>query len=489
MKSDVSKGDSEIDEKDIINQSDTEAEGEQDQQYYDPYAQFYQQHDPYAQNNQFDPYAQFYQQYDPNSQNNEYNATNDQYNQYNPKDQYNGNQDQVDNVNQAFDPLDPLNENYFASFDVIEVPKQLAFLPNKQQKEALKVRLRNKFRHTMPFDWLGQKEKDWYSSWILSQNNFISFRLGIILFVVNCVWKLLRIFLGYTWTSIFEIILDPTSFFRYFFTLFGLFGLLVGIGGSTVLSIAKLFLSQNNFRLLCQYKNGKGVIGYFRSFMIFTINHAYDSGLIFAFLPFILYAYPKQIVLVKVSLSAWNTLLLPVLVLMDLWMTKRCRIDTIFIKRHLTIFLRAITFLGVVWAIVCKVLWIICGIHRKPGGYLIIEIDEYFKIDIGPYIIGSLQNLILFLFYWTIQSIITDFSFDFLRFKANYLLINHSEQISGKDVNNLAKIQAKYYKKKMADFDAKIAEMYGWNKVNTALEGPVDTGAGVIECKDESNEE
>ena len=427
------------------------------------YSQYSGKHDPYAQYHQGYPYQQQgapYDQYqqgpygDPYGQQqnygyNDYANNNNQYDyqQQPPQDQY------ADSYYQA----PPVTNNFF---EITEEDKDIVYKPSQEQKEKLKQKLRTKFRHLMPFDWLGQKDFHWYSSWMLQQEHFVAFRVGLTLFIANCWWKVVSVFMGYTWTGILEAFLDSTSFLRYSYAIFALTGLLIGIGGSTLLSLAKLYMNPKHFKLLCQYKSGKMLTGKLRSKAIFTINHFYDAGMIFAVAPVILAAVPESLLLTKVCLSPWNTFVLPLLVFMDLWMTKRCRYDSFFIQRHLPVFTFLLFMIGQVWSTICMFLRQAVGVDYTEV-HVKMETRYYvFGLDVSGFFPAITLNILLLLVFRIIDTLGVEWLYNFHRFKANYLLKYHINDISIKDVDDLAKSQQRHYKKKLDKLEAFAAEDY-----------------------------
>jgi len=183
--------------------------------------------------------------------------------------------------------------------------------------------------------------------------------------------------------------------------------------------------------------------------------------MILAVAPFILIAIPDQLLLKKVSLSPWNTFALPLLVLMDLWMTKRCRFDFAFINRHLPVFTSLILVGGIAWSAVCSMLMKLFGIYLEysfPAKFIPIDVMKSPLYEVFTFIIGIFQNLALFLIYRIIDTFGAEWLQNFHRFKANYLLMHHVNDTSIKDVNDLAKRQEKHYKKKTDQLDAIFAE-------------------------------
>lgn len=413
---------------------------------------------------QYDPYAQYHQSYPYQQQGAPY----DQYQQgpYGFYDYGNNNQYDYQQQQQQQQPHDQYADSYYQPppvtnnfFEVAEEDKDIVYKPSQEQTEKLKQKLRAKFRHMMPFDWLGQKDFHWYSSWMLQQEHFVAFRVGLTLFVANCWWKVVSVFMGHTWAGLLEAVLDYSSFLRYSYAIFALTGLLIGIGGSTLLSLAKLYMNPKHFKLLCQYKSGKLFMGKLRSKAVFTINHFYDAGMIFAVAPVILAAMPESLLLVKVCLSPWNTFALPLLVFMDLWMTKRCRYDSFFIKRHLPVFTFLLFIAGLVWSTVCMFLREVVGVDysevRVAQGTM--HMAGY---DVSSFSPAIALNTLLLLIFRIIDTVGVEWLYNFHRFKAHYLLKYHVNDISIKDVDDLAKSQQRHYKKKQDKLEACAAEDY-----------------------------
>ena len=421
-------------------------------------------------------YSTQYQQYpyasgdtDKNDDNyNYYYQHQQQQHQHQQQQQQQYQYDSFQNQSQDYSNPDPF-QTFMADFVQGDFEKEDVYAPTAEQKEKLKEKLRNKFRNNLTFDWLGQKDFNWYSSWMMSQGNFIGFRVLLTLFVFNCWWKLVSVFAGFTWTNVMEVMMDFTSFLRFSFTIFALSGVLIGIGGSTMLSICKLCFSPKQFKLLCQYKTGKDLSGLVRSFLIFTVNHLYDAGMIFAAIPIVLIGIPEPLVMKKIALSPWNTFTLPLLVLMDLWITKRCRCDSDFINRHLPIFTFLLFVFSVLWTIACMFISYFFGIYHSfsdtarimdlwdlEEDHIVIQLLKF--QGVYPILVGVFQNTILFISYLVIGTFGAEWLQDFHRFKANYLLMNHVNDFSIKDANDHAKNQEKHYKAKIDAFESKLAE-------------------------------
>ena len=123
------------------------------------------------------------------------------------------------------------------------------------------------------------------------------------------------------------------------------------------------------------------------------------------------------------------------------------------------------------------------GVHRDetmvPISYLKLNISFSFPLHI---IVGIILNFTLLLAYRVTDTIAVEWLYAFHRFKANYLLAHHVNDISMKDVNDLAKSQQKHYKKKKDAMEAEIIANYEQQVYESQLNNypPIDLNGGDI---------
>lgn len=309
-----------------------------------------------------------------------------------------------------------------------------------EQAEKFKGQIRNKFRANMPFDWLGQIDNQWYSSWLLTQPNFVAFRLGLAVFTYYCWRKFHGEMSGDTWNSLMESLLDSSTPTRFLFVWVSLFVVMIATGGMALISGLQLIMPKKKFARLTCFRLGLTWSGQWRSWLIFKINGFYDATPMMSCVPIVLQMVPTKFFVNKLQLPLWITLTLPLMVLMDLWITKRTRFDGTSVRRYTTAII-------VILAIGCF-LWTI--LH-----YLLIRLllafndSNYYTSDLAP----------LLLFYWgyaVITTIGVDATYNFCRFKANYLLANELGNLAARDVNEIAKDYGEHYTKKKEELRARL---------------------------------
>lgn len=321
------------------------------------------------------------------------------------------------------------------------VPDVVLYKATPEQLEEMKNRLRNKYRANMPFDWLGQIDNQWYSSWMLSQPNFVAFRLGLSVFTYYCWSKFHGEVSGIdNWNNIMELLLDSTTPTRFLFVWICLFVVMIGTGGMALISTLQLFLPKEKFAKFTAYRVGLSSAGLWRSWFLFKINSFYDAAPMMSCVPLILHMAPSPFFVNKLALPMWLSFYLPALIMMDWFMTKRTRYDGSSIRRYTYIILVLLAVVCFIWAI----------IHFIFIRKLLAFVNKNFlKADLAPLII----------FYWgyaVITTVGVDVMYIFCRFKADYLLRNHFDQLSSRDVNLMAEELGEHYAKKQEEMRARL---------------------------------
>ena len=336
--------------------------------------------------------------------------------------------------------LDPnAQQNYQETSAPVTIQYKF-YQPTEEQLEDLKGRLRNKYRANMPYDWLGQIDNQWYSSWMMKQGNFVAFRLGLACYAYYCWSKFHGLVFGDHWNSYFETLLDSTTPTRFIFVWISLFVVMFATGGNALLSGLQMILSKEKFAKLTAFRLGVKFTGNLRAWLLFKINSFYDAAPVMACMPIVLHLVPSSLFQANFNLPLGPSISLPLLVLMDWWMTKRTRFDSTNVRRYnyvTIIILTAFSFLWIVFHLL--VVRQLLAFHAR----------SYFGADLAP----------IALFYWSYAVIVTvgvDVMFNFCRFKSNYLLMNHFKQLSSKDVNAIASEYEEYYTKKKEEVQARI---------------------------------
>lgn len=348
---------------------------------------------------------------------------------------------------------------------------------NATEEQLLEYRdkLRQRFRSTMPFDWLGQADNQWYSSWCMKQENFVAFRLGLTLYAYWA-WDKFHGQIGNnTWNSDMEILSDTTSIIRGAVTWLSLLSVFLGMLGVTILSGLQLVLSENSFKTLSSYRVHSSRMGKIINWLVFGMNFHYDAAPITACMALVLTITPNNFYQVKMAQPLWPALTLPILMIMDLWIVKRCRIDTTYIRRNMYLMIFGISFLGLLWAF--HFYYIFRGVFG-------IFTTKSLAAEMAP-------NLILTLAFVIVAVVGTDSVYNFLKFKSYYLIANHFDKVAARDVKTIStENEEKYVVKREkirleleaehAKYLADLAEQYnqyqGDNGAGTSA-GPIESVA------------
>jgi hypothetical protein len=364
---------------------------QQQQQYYDPNHQ--QQHQYYDPNQQQQPY--YY-----------YQAQNPQYDSFGQPIQEPELDTKVDDTVYVFSK------------------------PNEEQVQNLAKRLRSKYRIYLPYDWLGQADYDWYESWFMNLGNFVGFRIGLALYAL---WSLIKFhdrFFNETWDCVMDRLVDTTTLIRFPFVWLSLLSVFIGVGGMTIMSFFKLIVSEATFKKLSSFRASRSSLGQWRDWAVFGINYHYDAAPVMACMPLVLTVLPAGLFETKLALPIWPALTLPLLVLMDTWITKRCRFDGTYIRRYMIITISVLAIIGTLWT---------CFYSKVIREILAIYTAKALFIEIIP-------TGLLALAFAAIATLGTDSLYSFSVFKAHYLLANHFDSISARNIDDIVAQNAKHYK-------------------------------------------
>jgi hypothetical protein len=332
-----------------------------------------------------------------------------------------------------FPPPDPGQIQPGAPEAANGAPVPELFKVTEEQLIEYRNNIRKKFRHTMPFDWLGQADNQWYSSWCMKQQNFFAFRLGLVLYAYWAWAKFHGQLDGNTWTGKFEFFADSSSIIRAGVTWFSLFSVFLGIFGVTILSGLQLILSEKSFSTLSSYRLHSTRLGKILNWAVFGMNFHYDAAPITACMALVLTITPNNFYQIKLAQPLWPALTLPLLILMDLWLVKRCRIDMSYIRRNMILMISFVAFCALVWAYYFY--FFIQGIFK-------IYTTKSFASEIAPI-------LFLVLAFVIVAAVGTDSVYNFLRFKSHYLISNHFDKISARDVKKILGDNEERYHLKM----------------------------------------
>lgn len=311
-------------------------------------------------------------------------------------------------------------------------PPVVLYKPTEEQIQKLKIRLRSKYKATLPFDWLGQDCTEWYSSWLLTQKNFVAFRIFVTAYAYWSWCKFQDRFFSDTWNCDMERIMDVTIVIRFGFVWLAFYSVLLGVGGVTLMSLLKLLLSKDNFKKLSDFKASRSYLSKWRSWAVMGMNYHYDVGTIMASMPLVLLLAVPNFFEVHLTPSVLPSITLPILVLTDYWLSKRIRFNGTYSRRYIFATIFCLCVLGIFWSSIhYYVIRMALAIYTKKSLFAVI-----------------LPTILLSLGFLSVATVGTDALYNFTRFKAHYLLSNHFKALSPRDVDQISKENEEHYDKK-----------------------------------------
>lgn len=311
-------------------------------------------------------------------------------------------------------------------------PPVVLYKPTEEQIQKLKIRLRSKYKATLPFDWLGQDSTEWYSSWLLTQKNFVAFRIFVTAYAYWSWCKFQDRFFSDTWNCDMERIMDVTIVIRFGFVWLAFYSVLLGVGGVTLMSLLKLLLPKDNFKKLSDFKVSRTYLSKWRSWAVMGMNYHYDVGTIMASMPLVLLLAIPNFFEVHLTPSVLPSITLPILVLTDYWLAKRVRFNGTYSRRYIFATIFCLCGFGIFWSSIhYYVIRMALAIYTKKSLFAVI-----------------LPTILLSLGFLSVATVGTDALYNFTRFKAHYLLSNHFKALSPRDVDQISKENEEHYDKK-----------------------------------------
>lgn len=220
--------------------------------------------------------------------------------------------------------------------------------PDEEQLADMEKRFRAKTADDFPWDWLGQRDYDWNASWILPLWLFALFRVGMTCYAG---WALYRFVLALTddsWDADWYKLLDPTLTVRFLPVLLALFFVTVAFAGVTLLTILKVVTNVSAYRALSDFRASRTVVGWWRTVILFEVYNQYDAALTHSLFPVMLWLIPRPMTDVWLRPAVWPTSTLPFMIMLDYWLTNRCKFSSVTTRRWAFIRLTVIATLAII---------------------------------------------------------------------------------------------------------------------------------------------